>query len=247
MNFAGKVVLVTGASRGIGRAIAKKFAEYQAQVCINCRSNEDQARELAAEIAMFGPEPMVVKADIRSLEAVKNMISQIKARFGQIDVLVNNAGVTHDGFLMTMKEDDWDQVIGTNLKGLYNASKSVLMPMITKKHGKIINISSVSGIMGTVGQTSYAASKAGVIGFTRSLAKEVAKFNIMVNAIAPGFIETEMIDAIPAALREEYLQSIPLKRWGKAEEIAEMACFLASDAANYITGQVIVIDGGLTA
>jgi 3-oxoacyl-[acyl-carrier protein] reductase len=246
MNLQGKVVLVTGASRGIGKAIALKFAEYGASVCINYLNNDSKAQEVQDELRKYNVPSLLLKGSVASLAYVKEMFAAVKKELEHIDILVNNAGITKDGFLMTMKEEQWDNVVNTNLKGVYNCCKTVLPLMIGNKAGKIINISSVAALSGTVGQTSYAATKAGIIGLTKSLAKETAKFNIQVNAVAPGFIDTDMVSSIPARMQEKYIDSIPVKRWGTAEEVAEIVAFLASNRSDYILGQTIVIDGGLT-
>ncbi len=246
INFKGKSVLVTGGSRGIGRAMALKFAEYGANVCINYLSNDEKAEAVVDELKKCNVSAFSQKGSAASLPFVKEMIAKVKSEFGGIDVLVNNAGITKDGFLMTMKEEQWDTVVDTNLKSVFNCCKMAIPCMINNKAGKIINISSVSGLYGTVSQTNYSATKAAIIGLTKSLAREVARYNIQVNAVAPGFIETDMVSSIPAHIKDEYIKRIPTKRWGKAEEVAEVVAFLASSAGDYITGQTIVIDGGMT-
>lgn len=238
MNFENKVVLVTGGSRGIGKAIAEKFNDCGAKVIVTYRSSIDENYFDSKNITHF-------KSDVSNSNDVNELVEKITKDFEKIDIVVNNAGVTKDGLLMRMSEDDWDTVIDTNLKGVFNVTKAVTRPMMSKRYGRIINITSVVGIIGNAGQSNYVASKAGVIGFTKSVAKELASRNITVNAVAPGFIETEMTDNLNEDLKQNYLNSIPLKRFAKPEEVALLVLFLASDDAAYITGQIISIDGGL--
>lgn len=241
----GKCAVVTGASRGIGRAIAIKLASLGASIVINYRSSEDEAQKVAEEVKKFGVDAMLVKADISSLEEAERLVKEAKDKFGKIDIMVNNAGITKDGLVMRMKEEDFDNVIRVNLKGVFNCLKSITPIMMRQKHGKIINLSSVVGISGNAGQVNYAASKAGVIGMTKSLAKEIGSRGINVNAVAPGFIETDMTEKLGEKFKQEAVNNIPLKRLGKPEDVADVVSFLASDASDYVTGQVIHVDGGM--
>ncbi len=245
MRFEGKVALVTGASRGIGRAIALALAAEGADVAVNYAGSEAAAKEVAAEIEAMGRKAFVIQADIASTEASTAMVDAVVKEFGRIDVLVNNAGITRDGLLMRMKEEDWDAVITTNLKGVFNCTKAAIKYMMKQKSGNIVNISSIVGVMGNAGQANYCAAKAGVIGFTKATAKEVAARGIRVNAIAPGFIKTDMTSVLPEKVVEAMLAGIPLNRLGETEDIAKAVLFLASSDANYITGQTLHVDGGM--
>lgn len=238
MTFEGKVVLVTGGSRGIGKSIAEAFAESGARVIVTYRNSIDEEYFDGKGIAHK-------RCDVSDLKSVQELVDSLISEFQKIDVLVNNAGITRDGLLMRMSEEDWDAVIDTNLKGVFNMTKAVCRHMMSKRYGKIINITSVVGITGNPGQSNYVASKAGVIGFTKAVAKELASRSININAVAPGFIETEMTDKLPEEVKAKYLDSIPLKRFGSGNSIANAVMFLASDNSDYITGQVISIDGGL--
>ncbi|AZT90663.1 3-oxoacyl-[acyl-carrier-protein] reductase [Caldicellulosiruptor changbaiensis] len=240
-----KIALITGASRGIGRAIALKFAHNGANVIINYSSSQSQAQSLKDEIEKLGVRALIIKCDVSNSEEVNAMFSQIEKEFGRLDILVNNAGITKDGLVLRMNEEDFDKVIAINLKGAFLCAKAASKIMIKQREGNIINISSVVGIMGNVGQANYAASKAGIIGLTKSLAKELASRNIRVNAIAPGFIKTDMTEVLSDKVKEMMLSSIPLGRFGEADEVANVALFLASSLSSYITGQVIVVDGGM--
>lgn len=242
----GKIALVTGAGRGIGRAIAIAMAKEGMDVIVNYNGSADKAEETAAIIRELGVQAKTYKCNVADFEECKKMVDDVVAEFGRIDVLVNNAGITRDNLLMKMTEEDFDAVIGINLKGAFNTTKHVSKILLKQKAGKIINISSVSGILGNAGQANYSASKAGVIGLTKSTARELASRGITCNAIAPGFIETDMTSAMNEQVIEKSIEMIPLKRIGKAEEIADLAAFLASDKANYITGQVFAVDGGMT-
>ena len=235
----GKTAIVTGASRGIGKATALKLASLGANIVLNYRSNEEEASKVKEEIKALGVETIMVKADISKMDEVENMISTAKEKFGTIDIMVNNAGITKDTLIMRMKEEDFDSVINVNLKGVFNCLKCITPIMMKQKSGKIINLSSVVGITGNAGQVNYAASKAGVIGMTKSLAKEIGSRGINVNAVAPGFIETDMTAALSDEVKKVAEQSIPFGRMGKPEEIADAVVFLASDKASYITGQVL--------
>lgn len=241
----GKCAVVTGAAKGIGKAIALKLASSGVNIVLNYRSSEDKAIETEKEILSLGVEVLRIKGDISKANDVENLIDCAKKKFGKIDIMVNNAGITKDTLLLRMKEEDFDSVINVNLKGVFNCLKAITPVMVKQKEGKIINLSSVVGLVGNAGQVNYAASKAGVIGMTKSLAKEIGSRGITVNAVAPGFIETDMTDVLGDKFKEEAKKSIPLKRLGKAEDVAEVVAFLASDSANYITGQVIQVDGGM--
>ena len=245
MKLEGKKVLVTGASRGIGRAIALAMAAEGADVVVNYAGSEAAAQAVAAEIEAMGRKALVIQADISSNEAVTAMVDQVVKEMGRIDVLVNNAGITRDGLLMRMKEEDWDAVLTTNLKGVYNCTKAVIKYMMKQKAGHIVSISSVVGLAGSAGQANYAAAKAGVIGFTKAVAKEVAARGITVNAVAPGFIQTDMTAVLPEKVVEGMLQNIPQRKLGDPSDVAKAVVFLASDDANYITGQILNVDGGM--
>ena len=241
----GKATLVTGASRGIGLAIARKFAEHGANVAFTYNRSQEKAELLAKELAQMGMQIKAYQSDAGSLQQTEELIKQVLQDFGTIDVLVNNAGITKDGLLLRMNEEDWDAVINTNLKSVYNTCKHVAYAMLKQKKGSIINLSSIVGMKGQGGQANYAASKAGVIGFTKSLADELGGRNIRCNAIAPGFIGTDMTEALGEKAQEEFLKSIPMKRMGEPDEVANAALFLASDLSSYITGQVLSVCGGL--
>lgn len=241
----GKVAVITGAGRGIGRAIALQFAEYGAKVVINYRSSITQVEELLELIKNAGGEAIAVQADISKEEEAKKLLEEAVKNFGKLDVLVNNAGITKDNLMMRMSEADFDSVIDINLKGTFFCMKHASNIMLKQRSGKIINISSVVGLTGNVGQINYAASKAGVIGMTKAAARELASRGITVNAVAPGFIETDMTDALSDKVKEATIANIPLRRYGNTGEVAGAVCFLASEAANYITGQVLQVDGGM--
>ncbi|MCM3699279.1 3-oxoacyl-[acyl-carrier-protein] reductase [Paenibacillus macerans] len=241
----GKTALVTGASRGIGRSIALAFAEAGADVAVNYAGNEQAAAGVVAKIEALGVKAYAVKAHVGSSQQFEDMVKGMLDAWGRIDILVNNAGITRDNLIMRMKEEEFDQVIETNLKGVFNGIKAVTRPMMKQRSGRIINISSVVGVLGNAGQANYVAAKAGVIGLTKSSARELASRGITVNCIAPGFIETDMTDQLPEELRQSMLAGIPLTRLGQPEEIANVAVFLASDSASYMTGQTLHVDGGM--
>ncbi|MDD4084389.1 MAG: 3-oxoacyl-[acyl-carrier-protein] reductase [Acholeplasmataceae bacterium] len=245
MQIEGKVAFVTGASRGIGRAIAIKLAEAGADVAVNFAGNAAAAEEVAAEIRKLGRKAVLVQGDVSSTKAAAEMVDSVIAEFGRCDILINNAGITRDGLLMRMKEEDWDAVLDTNLKGVFNCTKAVLKYMMKQRSGKIVNIASVVGVMGNAGQANYAAAKAGCIGFTKSVAKEAASRGITVNAVAPGLIATDMTKILPEKVLEEMTSGIPLKRAGLPEDVANAVLFLVSDDAAYITGQTLHVDGGM--
>ncbi len=245
MLLDGKIALVTGASRGIGRAIAIELAKEGASVAINYAGNVKAAEEVKSIIEESGGKAMLIQADVGDEKAAFEMVEKVIAQFGGLDILVNNAGITRDNLFIRMKYEDWNAVINTNLTSMFNCAKVAAKYMMKKRSGKIINMTSVSGIMGNMGQTNYSAAKAGVIGFTKSLARELAARNITVNAVAPGFIATDMTAAMPEKAKEQVLTSIPLGKMGKPEDIANAVLFLASDKASYITGQVVKVDGGM--
>jgi len=245
MDFSEKVALVTGSSSGIGAAIAKEFATGGAKVAIHYRGNADGAESAAEAIRSAGGKCGIYQADVSDVEQAAELIKTVQADLGGIDILVNNAGTTRDTLLLSMKEDEWDSVINTNLKSIYAVTRPVLRGMFKKRWGRVINISSVVGLSGQAGQTNYAASKAGIIGFTKSLAREVAPRNVTVNAIAPGFIPTALTDVLNDDQRDGILSTTPLGRMGTPDEIAWGVAFLASERAGFITGQVLSIDGGL--
>ncbi|MGG4453605.1 3-oxoacyl-[acyl-carrier-protein] reductase [Brevibacillus porteri] len=241
----GKTALVTGASRGIGRAIALKLAEAGANVVVNYAGSEAAASETVALIKEMGRDAIMIRANVSSTEDVNDMFKAALEHFGVIDILVNNAGITRDNLIMRMKEDEWDDVIATNLKGVFNCVKAATRPMMKQRSGKIINITSVVGVLGNAGQANYVAAKAGVIGLTKTAARELASRNITVNAVAPGFIDTEMTAVLPEDVKAGLTSQIPLARLGQTDDIAAVVLFLASDAANYMTGQTLHVDGGM--
>ena len=245
MDLTGKAALVTGASRGIGRACALKLAELGADVAVNYSSNRDKAEEVVLKIQEMGRQAVALKADVSKREEAETLIDEAIRALGGLDILVNNAGIARDSLLIRMKEEDWSQVLDTNLSSVFFTTKSACKYMMKKRQGRIINISSVVAVSGNAGQANYAASKAGVIGFSKSIAKEFAPRNILVNVIAPGFIETDMTDALTEQQKDSILSIVPLKRYGKPEDVANVAAFLASEESRYLTGQVICVDGGM--
>jgi 3-oxoacyl-[acyl-carrier protein] reductase len=240
-----KVALVTGASRGIGREIAKKFAEQGASIAFTYLSSVEKGQALEAELAAYGVKAKGYRSDASDYAAAEQLITDVVNDFGTLDILVNNAGITRDTLLMRMSEEQWDEVMRVNLKSVFNLTKAATKPMMRAKRGSIINITSVVGLMGNAGQANYSASKAGMIGFTKSVAKELGSRNIRSNAIAPGFIETEMTGELNEKALEEWLKNIPLKRAGQGEDVANACVYLGSDLSKYITGQVLQVDGGM--
>lgn len=245
MQLKGKTAIVTGGARGIGRAIAFKLAEAGANIVINYTSSSKAAEDVVEEIKNLGVSALALKADVSKNDEIENLVKEVLNQYGSIDILVNNAGITRDNLLIRMSEQEFQDVIDINLKGAFICTKHVSKVMIKQRTGKIINIASVVGVMGNAGQSNYAASKAGLIGFTKSIAKELAKRGINVNAVAPGYIETDMTASLPEKVREEFMINIPLSRAGKPQDVANAVLFLASEYSEYITGQVINIDGGM--
>lgn len=245
MNLSNKVALITGGSRGIGKEIALELGRNGVNIVISYVNNMEKATAVIDEIISYGVKAMAVCADVSVEEDVLHMIKTVEEEFGTIDILVNNAGITKDNLIIRMKEEDWDSVMDVNLKGTFLCTKAVSRIMMKKRYGKIINITSVVGIMGNAGQSNYSASKAGVIGFTKSMAKELASRGIRVNAIAPGFIETDMTEVLKDEIKDTMLKAIPLNSFGNPKDIANLVVFLASERSDYITGQIINVDGGL--
>ncbi|GIO66783.1 3-oxoacyl-[acyl-carrier-protein] reductase [Paenibacillus sp. JTLBN-2024] len=241
----GQAALVTGASRGIGRSIALALAEAGANVAVNYSGSEAAAQAVVDEIKQLGVEAFAVQANVGQSDQAENLIKEVTNVFGRIDILVNNAGITRDNLIMRMKEEEFDQVIETNLKGVFNCLKSASRPMMKQRYGRIINISSVVGVLGNAGQANYVAAKAGVIGLTKSSARELASRGITVNCVAPGFIDTDMTRELSDELRDKMIRDIPLARLGRPEEIAKVVVFLASEGASYMTGQTLHVDGGM--
>jgi len=246
MDFDGRVAIVTGASGGIGSAIALSLAKNGAAVVINYASRHGAAGEVAEAVRSAGGRALVYKSDVSDPGEAEAMVNAAVSEFGRIDILVNNAGITRDNLLLRMKNDEWDQVMAINLKGAFNCTRAAVRHMVKNRYGRIINISSVVGLTGNTGQVNYCAAKAGLIGFSKAAAKEVGSRNITVNAVAPGFITTEMTAGLPEKVKASMLAQIPLKRFGSPEDVAGLAAFLASDAAGYITGQTFVVDGGMS-
>jgi len=241
----GKNVIVTGTTRGIGREIALTLAQNGANIAMNYRNLNSEVEDLINEIKSFGVDALAIKCDVSITEEVDNFVKEVKSHYNTIDILVNNAGIAKDGLILRMKEEDFNDVLDVNLKGTFNTTKSVSSIMVRQKYGKIINISSVVGIAGNAGQCNYAASKAGVIGFSKSVARELASRNINVNVVAPGYINTDMTKNLPDKVKEEIIKSIPMKKIGDPKEVANLVLFLSSNLSDYITGQVINVDGGM--
>ena len=240
-----KVALITGGSRGIGEAIAKRYAEQGASVAFTYHSSAERAKKVEADIQAMGVKAKAYQSDASSFAAAEQLVKSVLEDFGKVDVLINNAGITKDTLMLRMNEEQWDQVIETNLKSVFNLTKHILRPMLKARSGSIINMSSVVGVFGNAGQANYAASKAGIIGFSKSIAKEVGSRSIRCNAVAPGFIETDMTDELDEKTKEAFLASIPMKRLGRAEEVADICVFLGSDMSKYISGQTISVCGAL--
>ncbi|RIJ69214.1 3-oxoacyl-[acyl-carrier-protein] reductase [Rummeliibacillus sp. POC4] len=244
-DLTNKVAVVTGGSRGIGRAIALHLAKLGAKVVVNYSGSQTKAEEVVSEIEDAGGSAIAVQANVTDAEAVANLMKQAIENYGKLDILVNNAGITRDNLLMRMKEEDWDAVMNTNLKGVFLCTKAVTRQMMKQRAGRIVNIASIVGVAGNAGQANYVAAKAGVIGLTKTAAKELAARNIYVNAVAPGFIDTEMTEELPEQIKAQMLTQIPLAKLGKPEDVAKVVAFLASDDASYMTGQTLHVDGGM--
>ncbi len=242
----GRVAIVTGGGRGIGRAIAARLAQEGANVAISYRSNDAAAEETAQKVREVGTQCELFKGDVASPEDVQALFKGVSEAFGRVDILVNNAGITRDNLMMRMKEDEFDEVLRTNLKGTYLCTRAALRPMVRARWGRIVNVGSVVGLVGNAGQANYAASKAGIIGFTKSVAREVAQRGITVNAVAPGYVETELTGGLPEGVKDQILAQVPSGRFGEPEEVAEVVAFLSGEGAGYITGQTIAVDGGMT-
>ena len=241
----GKTAIITGSGRGIGKAIALKLASYGANIVINDIPQSDYAEETSEEIKALGVDSIVIKGDVRNKDDVEALIKGTLDKFGKIDIFVNNAGITRDGLMIRMSEEDWDLVLDINLKGAFNCIKAVARPMMKQRSGAIVNIASIVGVMGNPGQANYVASKAGLIGLTKTTAKELSSRGIRCNAVAPGFIRSAMTDVLADDVKQKYLDAIPLAKFGETDQIADVVAFLASDMSSYVTGQVINVDGGL--
>ena len=242
----GRVAIVTGGGRGIGRAIVARLAQEGANVAISYRSNDAAAEETAQKVREVGTQCELFKGDVASPEDVQALFKGVSDAFGRVDILVNNAGITRDNLMMRMKEDEFDEVLRTNLKGTYLCTRAALRPMVRARWGRIVNVGSVVGLVGNAGQANYAASKAGIIGFTKSVAREVAQRGITVNTVAPGYVETELTGGLPEGVKDQILAQVPSGRFGEPEEVAEVVVFLSGEGAGYITGQTIAVDGGMT-
>jgi 3-oxoacyl-[acyl-carrier protein] reductase len=242
----GRVGIVTGGGRGIGRAVAVRLAEEGANLAISYRSNDEAAEETAERVREAGVKCELFKGDVASPEDVEALFKGVSDAFGRVDILVNNAGITRDNLMMRMKEEEFDEVLRTNLKGTYLCTRAALRPMIRARWGRIVNVSSVVGLVGNAGQANYAASKAGIIGFTKSVAREVAQRGITVNAVAPGYVETELTGSLPENVKDQIRSQVPMGRFGEPEEVAQVVAFLAGEPAGYVTGQTIAVDGGMT-
>ena len=245
MSFTGRTAVVTGGSRGIGRAVCLELARRGACVAVNYAGNAAAAEETVESCKAMGVDAFSVQADVADAAACDAMVKEVLSRFGRLDILVNNAGITRDGLMPMLKDADWDAVLDANLKGAFHCMRAAYRPMMKQKYGRVVNLSSIVGLRGNAGQANYAASKAGLIGLTKSMAKELAGRNVTVNAVAPGFIDTDMTAALPEKARESMLASIPMGRLGQGEDVAKAVAFFAGDGAGYVTGQVLCVDGGM--